>query len=551
MTCPIAALSIGTRYATSLFSVQRSHLLETLDSEPVPRDMIRNIRSPLITLRVTLVGQKTGREISARALLDSGTEGIIVDYAFAKTNKLTLRTLLRPIPVKNVDGTMNQQGAVRFTTIQTIRIKSLDDQYHEERSELYVTSLGDHDIIFGTDWLQAHNPEVNWAKPQLAFTCCPPSCTLSKRPLVLEPKSKASRTTVISRIELFEEEREIVEVETTDPDLFAQIHQWDKENYVYVQSKTTTSTELAAWTAPRSSMSLVPEKYRSHSKVFSEEASHCLPPHRPWDHAIDLIPGMTMKKMGIYRLTPKEDAALKEYITEHLWKRYIHPSKSSMASPFFFVDKKDGKLRPVQDYQKLNEITVKNAAPLPLIPDLIDKLCGARYFTKLDVRWGYNNICIKEGDEYKAAFKTSLGLYEPLIMTFGLCNAPATFQTFMNNIFEDLIDTGQVVIYLDDILVFTHTTTQLDKLTRQVLECLERYDLFLKPEKCFFDHMSIEYLGVIITEGQVKMDPAKIDGITNWPTPKTLKTYRPSSDSATSTAVLSKTFRPSRTPYPT
>jgi hypothetical protein len=232
---------------------------------------------------------------------------------------------------------------------------------------------------------------------------------------------------------------------------------------------------------------------------------------------------MTMKKTGIYRLTPKEDAALKEYIMEHLQKWYIRPLKSSMASPFFFVDKKDGKLRPVQDYQKLNEITVKNAAPLPLIPNLIDKLRGAWYFTKLDVRWGYNNIHIKDDGEYKAAFKTSLGLYEPLVMTFGLCNAPATFQTFMSNIFKDLINTGQVVIYLDDILVFTHTTTQLDKLTRQVLQHLERYDLFLKPEKCFFDHTSIEYLGVIITEGQVKMDPAKIDGITNWPTPKTLK----------------------------
>jgi hypothetical protein len=197
--------------------------------------------------------------------------------------------------------------------------------------------------------------------------------------------------------------------------------------------------------------------------------------------------------------------------------------KSSMASPFFFVDKKDGKLRPVQDYRKLNEITVKNAAPLPLIPDLIDKLRGAQYFTKLNIRWGYNSIRIKEGDEYKATFKTSLGLYEPLVMTFGLCNAPATFQTFINNIFKDLIDTGHVVIYLDDILIFTHTTVQLDKLMCQVLERLEHYDLFLKPEKCFFDHTSIEYLGVIITEGQVKMDPAKINSIVNWPTPKTLK----------------------------
>ena len=122
---------------------------------------------------------------------------------------------------------------------------------------------------------------------------------------------------------------------------------------------------------------------------------------------------------------------------------------------------------------------------LPLIPDLIDKLQGARIFTKLDVHWGYNNIWIKEGDGYKAAFKTALSLYEPLVMTFGLCNAPATFQTFMNQIFEDLLDMGQVVIYLDDILIFTHTSDQMDQLTGKVLECLQRHDLFLKPEKCF------------------------------------------------------------------
>ena len=522
LEAPIAALSIGTNYVTRTLPVCRNALLEMLDTEPVPRDTIRNIRSPSITLRVTLVGQKMGREISAHTLLDSGAEGIIFDSLFAKCNELTLCTLAKPILVKNVDGTLNQQGAVRYTMIQTIRIKSPDNEYHEERSELYVTALGNYDVIFGTDWLQAHNPEVDWAKLQLAFTCCPKSCKLLQKPLVLEPKSKESHTTVISRIEPLEEYH-AVEVESTNPELFARIHQWDKENYVHVRSKLTTSTELAAQTAPRPSMSVIPERYRSFTKVFSEEASHRLPAHRPWDHAIDLIPGKTMKNSGIYCLTPGESTALKEYITEHLRKGYICPSTSSMASPFFFVDKKDGKLRPVQDYRKLNDITVKNAAPLPLIPDLIDKLQGARYFTKLDVRWGYNNIRIKEGDEHKAAFKTALGLYEPLVMTFGLCNVPATFQTFMNNIFEDLLDTGQVVIYLDDILIFTHTIDQLDRLMRKVLERLEHHDLFLKPEKCFFNQKSIEYLGVIISEGQVKMDQAKVHGILNWPTPKTLK----------------------------
>ena len=130
---------------------------------------------------MTLVGQKTGRKISARALLDSSAEGIIVDHEFAKCNKLTLCTLAKPIPAKNVDETMNQQGAVRYTMIQTIRIKSPSNEYYEELLELYITALGDHDVIFGTDWLQAHNPEVDWAKPQLAFTRCPKSCIRKTR----------------------------------------------------------------------------------------------------------------------------------------------------------------------------------------------------------------------------------------------------------------------------------------------------------------------------------------------------------------------------------
>jgi hypothetical protein len=194
-----------------------------------------------------------------------------------------------------------------------------------------------------------------------------------------------------------------------------------------------------------------------------------------------------------------------------------------MASPFFFVDKKDGKLCPVQDYRALNDITIKNAAPLPLIPELIDKLCGARYFTKLDICWGYNNIHIKEGDEYKAAFKTPLGLFKPTVMTFWLCNTPATFETFMNKIFKDMIEDGHVIVYLDDILIFSDDLDHLEHLTREVLSHLEQYGLYLKPEKCIFMQTSIEYLGIIITDGQVRMDPAKLAGITGWLTPQTVK----------------------------
>ena len=491
----------------------------------MPGDTIRNIRSPSITLRVTLVGQKTGREINARALLDSGAEGIIVDHAFAKRNNLTLRTLIKPLPVQNVDGTPNKSGAVRHTTIQNIRIKTIEGQYHDERTELYVTGLGDHDILLGTDWLKTHNPEINWAKPQLILSRCPKTCTLSQYPVIIEPKHRHTHVPVIGGLEPMVEDAIAPDMESAeDPtDEFLRVYRLEKERTIPIRAKTTKSTEVAARAAPKPSTTHIPVQFQRYSKVFSEEASYRLPQHQPWDHAIDLKPNATMKNGSVYRLTPKENTALQEYIAEHLKKGYIRPSKSPMASPFFFVDKKDGKLRPVQDYRKLNDITVKNAAPLPLIPDLIDKLHEGRYFTKLDVRWGYNNIRIKKGDEWKAAFKTSLGLFEPLVMTFGLCNAPATFQTFMNGIFEDLVFQGHVVVYLDDILIFHDNPKDLDTLTHEVLRRLEEYDLFLKPEKCSFSKNIIEYLGVLITEGQAKMDPAKVQAVVDWPTPKTLK----------------------------
>jgi hypothetical protein len=190
-----------------------------------------------------------------------------------------------------------------------------------------------------------------------------------------------------------------------------------------------------------------------------------------------------------------------------------------MAAPVFFVKKKDGSLRLVQDYRKLNEMTVKNKYPLPLISELVNQLRGAKYFTKLDVRWGFNNVRIKEGDEWKAAFRTNRGLYEPLVMFFGLTNSPATFQTMMNDIFADMISEGVVVVYLDDILIFTKDLEEHRKITRRVLQRLEENELFLREEKCEFEKTEIEYLGLIISEDHVGMDPVKVAGVAEWPEP--------------------------------
>jgi len=230
-----------------------------------------------------------------------------------------------------------------------------------------------------------------------------------------------------------------------------------------------------------------------------------------------------MGKTSIYRLTPPELQALKEYLEDGEKRGTLQCSKAPNACSFFFINKKDGKLCPVVDYCPLNEITKKNAALIPLIPELVDKLLGARFFTKLDIRWGYNNMRIHPDDIEKTAFKTPLGLFESLVMTFGLCNAPAMFQTFMDTQFADIIATGHVVIYLDDILIFAETVQELMQLTHQVLQRIQDLDLFLRPTKCSFNQTSVEYLGLIILEGEIRMDPVKLKAIQDWPLPRTVK----------------------------
>ncbi len=164
-------------------------------------------------------------------------------------------------------------------------------------------------------------------------------------------------------------------------------------------------------------------------------------------------------------------------------------------------------------------MTIKNRYPLPLISELMDKLRGAKYFSKLDVRWGYNNVRIKSGDEWKAAFRTNQGLYKPTVIFFGLTNSPATFQWMMNDIFKDLITSGAVTIYLDDILIVSKTKEEHRQITQEVLKVLRKHKLFLKAEKCEFEVLETEYLGVIISEGSIHMDPIKIKGIVKWPVP--------------------------------
>ena len=252
---------------------------------------------------------------------------------------------------------------------------------------------------------------------------------------------------------------------------------WCAAGYTY----STELAEKASKEKPRRTFEeIVPEDYCQYADVFSEVESERLPMHKPYDHAIDLKPETPETiRSKVYPMPVNEQAELDRFLEENLRKGYIIPSKSPIASLVFFVKKKDGRLQLVQDYRKLNEYTVKNRYPLPLAVDIVNRLRGAKFFTKFDVRWGYHNIRIKKGDEWKATFTTSRGLFEPQVMLFGLTNSPATFQALMNTIFVDLVAAGQVAIYLDDILIYSPTPEEHRQTTHKVLQRLHAHDLYL------------------------------------------------------------------------
>ena len=188
---------------------------------------------------------------------------------------------------------------------------------------------------------------------------------------------------------------------------------------------------------------IVPPELHKYLDIFNKEKAKWFPESWPWDHAIELKEDFTPLDCKVYPLTLPETKEMNKFINENLAKGYIRPLKSPMTSPFFFVDKKDSVentgLWPCQDYRKLNAGTIKNTYPLPLTSELLDKLKGTKYFTKIDLQARYNNVQIKDGNQWKVAFKTSRGLFKPTIMFFGMCNSPATFQKMMDKIFASQI----------------------------------------------------------------------------------------------------------------
>jgi hypothetical protein len=258
-------------------------------------------------------------------------------------------------------------------------------------------------------------------------------------------------------------------------------------------------------------------------EVFQEVPG--LPPDREIEFAIELVPGTAPISKAPYRMAPAELAELKQQLQELLDKGLIQPSVSPWGAPVLFVRKKDGSLRLCIDYRELNRVTVKNKYPLPRIDDLFDQLAGAAVFSKIDLRSGYHQLKIKKEDVPKTAFRTRYGHYEFLVLPFGLTNAPAYFMDLMNRIFHPYLDKF-VVVFIDDILVYSKSKEEHAEHLRMVLSTLMRHKLYAKFKKCDFWMEKVHFLGHVITKEGISVDPAKIAAVVDWPRPTNVTEVR-------------------------
>ena len=413
-------------------------------------------------------------EKGVRTLIDSGAETNVIDWRTVQQFNIPTR------PVQNwtLRGVTGATDEV-VSKITSVRMRIWGK---ELRVCAYVTNLGNWErLILGMPWMQEHNLIINWCSRTLIGWDLKPGDMDKKHPEAL------------------------------------------KSEFPTVQ-KTTISTELEAKII-KEAVSLL-DQYRKYEVVFSE-TDIPLPEHcGQLDHEIKLIESFKPKKGSIYPLSPKEREELDEFLDKNLACGKIRLSVSPQAAPVFFVAKKDSKKRLIQDYRYLNSHTVVDSYPLLDIKTLLDDLASSSYFAKFDVRWGFTNIRIKAGDEWKAVFVTPRGVFEPLVMFCGQTNVPPTFQRYMNETFSRMIGEQKVVIFMDDVIV--HGKTQ-DKLTAHVSEFLQQCrdeNLRLKLAKSTFETQEVDFLGYKIKSGQYSPCSVKTAAIKDWPTPMNLKELR-------------------------
>ncbi|KAI3821766.1 hypothetical protein L1987_09338 [Smallanthus sonchifolius] len=345
-----------------------------------------------------------------------------------------------------------------ITINSVIRDCNLDLNNHVFSVDLLPMQLGSFDIIIGMDWLSKHHAEVICDEKCIRIPLPSGDTTLLSWPHVVDSKDKGNKLQDISIIRDFPE-------------------------------------------------------------VFPEDLPG-LPPPRQVEFRINLVPGATPVAKAPYRLGPFELQELASQLQELLSKGFIRPSHSPWGAPVLFVKKKDGSFRMCIDYRELNKLTIKNCYPLPCIDDLFDQLQGSTCFSKIDLRSGYHQLRVLDEDIPKTTFRTRYGHYEFMVMPFGLTNAPAVFMDLMNRVCKPYLDKF-VIVFIDDILIYSKTKAKHEQHLRLILELLKKERIYAKFSKCEFWLKEVQFLGHIVNEKGIHVDPAKIEAVKNWSTPRT------------------------------
>ena len=426
------------------------------------------------------------KEHTARILLDTGASVPILDSAWAKLHGVPLIERQKPKAIEDFAGDEVKGAGIHYTA----RLE-LQHRRHYVLQAFEIAPLGkDFDALLPAWWTECHKASnmVSDKIDQLRFDSdyCKKHCTKdSCREFPLEWDEDV----------------------LTDPE--AQI--------LGMVCAAPTESEL------KEALDRVPDRFKDFLPIMTSEAAEVLPQHGPYDHAIDLKDGTTPPWGPIYALNEMELEELRKWLKRMTEMGAVRPSKSSCSSPMLFVPKGHGRgLRLCIDYRGINRITIPNRYPLPNMDELKDRVRGARYFSKIDLKNGYHLIRIKEGDEWKTAFRCRYGLFEYTVMPFGLINAPATFQAMINHIFRDMLDEGTIA-FMDDISVYHATLEGHDTILFEVLKRLRDNGLCIAPEKCVWAQDRIEFLGYIVSGDGIEMTDEYIRAVKDIPPVQSLK----------------------------
>ena len=448
-----------------------------------------------------VIGQIDGKV--AKILLDTGCSTYVLSTKFATQHGI------EEVPIRSrpVDLAVSSAKAQLAHKTRLLKVKIGDTEVEES---LYLLPIPQFDAIIGMPFFIKN--EVDLTELDTGVIKVNQSKVLLEDTLEMSTKellddTKTPTIALISRKTLKKELRH---------------NKVDKLYLARIQEVSEDQTKKGITVISEGDDEIPKWIEKEYGKVFREGLPPHLPPTRSVDHQIPLKPDMPPPFRGIYRLSQMELQELKCQLDQLLKDGKISPSTSPYGAPVLFVKKKDGSLRMCIDYRALNSQTIQNRYALPRIDELFDRLHGAKVFSKIDLTSGYYQIAIDPKDRYKTAFRTRYGHYEFNVMPFGLTNAPATFQTLMNDIFHDLLDIC-VIVYLDDILIYSKNKDEHEYHLRQVLERLKEHQLYAKHSKCTFFSNSVEYLGHIADSNGLRPNPRLVQAVKDFPQPKTLK----------------------------